>query len=447
MNISNSDLPPSEPTSPVPMIEDRKSSRKMFVVTTALLIFAMGIGIGFAGGVFQTTGDLSYAQALHILHLDRSEDHTSEAVDMSLFWKVWDAVKERHVNQPVDEQKIFYGALAGMVGGLGDPYSVFFDPEASKEFMGEIHGSFEGIGAEIGLKNTVITVIAPLADSPAEKAGVRAGDHILAINDLDTAYMSVNTAVDNIRGEKGTSVKLLMQRDGVVDPFELTIERDTIHIESVIWEVVTQGEQKIAVITVTHFNSDTSAKFQEAMNAVLLEQPASVILDLRNNPGGYLDAAVDISSTFLKEGTTVLYEQSSDQTEKSYTASGPSPFQGLSVVVLINSGSASASEIVSGALQDNGIATLIGVTSYGKGTVQDVETFDDGSTLKLTVARWLTPEHHQIDKVGIYPDYEVDLTNDDYSNNRDPQMDAAKQFLSDRTAFDQSHTVFTPPQE
>jgi len=412
-----------------------------------MLIFVFGIGIGFAGGVFQTTGDLSYTSALHVLHLDRSQDHTTDAVDMKLFWKVWDTIKQDHVRQPVDEKKLFYGALAGMVAGLDDPYSVFFDPKLSKDFMGEIRGSFEGIGAEIGLKNEVITVVAPLAESPAQKAGVMAGDRILAINDLDTAYMTVNTAVENIRGEKGTTVKLLLQRDDVQDPIELTITRDTIHIESVQWKMVNENDQKIAVITVSHFNSDTAAKFQEAMNAVLLEQPTSIILDLRNNPGGYLVAAVDMASKFITQGGMVLYEQSSDHSEKSYTASGPSPFDSLPVVVLINSGSASASEIVAGALQDNAIATLIGKTSYGKGTVQNVESFDDGSSLKLTVARWLTPNKHQIDKVGIYPDYEVDLTNDDYQNDRDPQMDAAMQYLMDRSAFENSHARFVPPQK
>jgi carboxyl-terminal processing protease len=334
---------------------------------------------------------------------------------------------------------MFYGALAGMVSGVDDPYSVFFDPEASKEFMSEINGNFDGIGAEIGLKDEEITVIAPIAGSPAETAGLRADDHILAIDSADTASMTVNDAVSAIRGDKGTNVTLIVERDGEAAPISITITRDTIHIDSVKSEMVTVSDKKLAVITVTHFNSDTTAKFQEAMNAVLLEQPAGVVLDLRNNPGGYLDAAVDMVSKFLPEGSTVLYEQSSDQTQKPYNTSGASPLEHMPTVVLINGGSASASEIVSGALQDTEAATLIGETSYGKGTVQNVENFDDGSTLKLTVARWLTPNKHQIDKVGIHPDYEVVLTNDDYANKRDPQLDAAKLFLTDRTTFDSTY--------
>lgn len=440
MSILNSDLPTSAQTSLVSPNSEKRHARRVLLATSGLLIFAVGIGIGFAGGYVQRNGDLSYAEALRVLQLDRSTDTSSEDVSMELFWKVWDTVRAGHVSQPVDEQKMFYGALAGMVDGIDDPYSVFFDPEDSKAFMEEITGSFEGIGAEIGLKEEQITVIAPLDGTPAEQSGLRADDHILAIDGVDTTRMTVNDAVQAIRGEKGSTVTLIIERSGESEFHTFTITRDTIHIESVKSETVEQNGQKIAVVTVTHFNSDTAAKFQEAMNTLLLEQPTGLILDVRNNPGGYLDAAVDISSKFLKEGTAVLYEQSSDQSEKAYPASGPSPLEHIPTVVLINGGSASASEIVSGALQDYQFATLIGETSFGKGTVQNVETFEDGSTLKLTVARWLTPNKHQIDNVGIRPDYEVVLTNDDYANDRDPQMDAAKLFFTDRSAFDATYT-------
>ncbi len=444
MNTLNNDSNPLVPISPVSPEPTTRRSRRTFLATILFIIFACGLALGFVLGVFQRTGEVTYEDARAALHLDRTEDRTDETVEMSLFWKVWDLVRERHVDQPVNETDLFYGSIAGMVAALGDPYSIFFEPEETQEFLEEINGSFEGIGIEIGLKNEKMTVIAPLAGTPAEVAGLRAGDRILAIDGLDTAYMSVNTAVDYIRGEKGKAVVLTIQRDGVADPFEVSIVRDTIHIESVKWEMIHEGQRTIALITITHFNSDTAGKFQEAMNALLLEQPDSIILDLRNNPGGYLDAAVQISSKFLAEGSVVLYEQSSNSSEKVYPASGAAPLSGLETVALINEGSASASEIVAGALRDNDAATLIGKTSFGKGTVQDLQTFDDGSSLKLTVAQWLTPDKNRIDTVGVHPDYAVDRTNEDYSADRDPQLDAAKLFLSDQAVFLQQHERFVP---
>lgn len=452
------DSTPLEPTSHAlqPNNEQpttQRSSRRFVITFLIVLLFCLGISIGFFASLSlqSSSENLSYEDAVALLKGEK-KSNTSQTtppagLNMDQFWKVWNTIQTTYVNQPIDTDELIYGAIRGLVSGLDDPYSLYFDPEASKKFMGEIEGEFEGIGAEIGIKNNQLTVVAPLPDSPAEKAGLRPGDHILAIDNLDAVLLSLNTAVQHIRGPKDSQVTLKISRTGVEQPFDVVITRAEIHVKSVQWSMETIGEKKLAVVTISQFNTDTTPLFQEASQQIVLEKPDGIVLDLRNNPGGYLTAAIELASQFVLEGNVVVYEQGSDGVKKALNASGQSPLRDIPVVVLINEGSASASEILAGALKDYKKATIIGVTSFGKGTVQNFETFDDGSALKLTIAKWFTPLSHQIDKRGIDPDYLVELTAEDDNHDEDPQLDAARLFLTDRGAFDQQHTPYVPPAE
>lgn len=412
----------------------QRRAQRWLLITAGLMILLVGVGIGYTFGVIMPADqNLSYSQALRILNKEAPEQ--IKEIDFKLFWEVWELINKKYVNQPVDTQKLFYGALAGLVVGVGDPYSMFFTPEQAAEFLAEIQGDFEGIGAEIGIKDEQLTVVAPLAGSPAEQVGLMAGDKILFIDDMDTKYMTINQAVGLIRGNKGTKVKLTVQRRGEESPQELEIERRVIHVDSVTWETVQLNDQTLAVVTISGFNSDTASRFQEVVNFLLLEKPSGIILDLRNNTGGFLDIAVDVASKFIPTGETVVIEQAGDGSEKIYAAKEYNPLKDILTVVLINGGTASAAEIVAGALQDHDRGTLIGETSFGKGTVQDLQTFSDGSSLKLTIARWLTPSRQAIDQKGIEPDYAVARTAEDVAQNFDPQLSAAQEFLTTRGEF------------
>lgn len=401
------------------------------------VIMAIAVTASFMAGIF--IGDLRRTEAKttttvagdgKVLNKNAKPDFETRDVDFNAFWDIWKTVKARHVGDQVSDVKMFYGAISGMVASLGDPYTVFFDPEYAQKFSKELSGEFEGIGAEIGIKNNELTVIAPLPNSPASRAGIQAGDRILAIDGKDSTAMVVDEAVSLIRGAKGTKVKLLILRDGFRQPKEIEITRDKIVAESVTWKVEKYGDKKVARITISHFNDKTSAKFAEAVRSVLLEDPAGVILDLRNNPGGYLDAAVSVAGQWINKDVVVTEKFGDGTPNKPYLSEGLSPLADTPTIVLINGGSASASEIVAGALQDDGKAKLVGEKSFGKGSVQDYSEFADGSALKLTVALWYTPKDHNINHDGIKPDVEVKLSTDDFNSNNDPQLSKAVEMLT-----------------
>jgi carboxyl-terminal processing protease len=275
----------------------------------------------FVGGTVSNVGELP--------------EHLSKDVDFNLFWKVWDLVKKNYVHQPVADTKLFYGALSGIVSSLDDPYSVFFDPDTAKKFQQELEGSFDGIGAELGIKDKQLTIIAPLPDTPAARAGLKAGDKILAIDGKDTTDMALDYAVSLIRGTKGTEVNLTVWREGWEKPQDFKIARDKIEIASVKWEM--KGD--IAYIEINHFNEDTSAKFNQAVNEVITKNPKGLILDLRNNPGGFLDTAVEVAGEWI-ENDVVVIEQMDDGQKNEERSSGLARLQNLKTVVLINEGSA-----------------------------------------------------------------------------------------------------------
>ncbi len=390
----------------------------VFVVASFLWGYRTGTGRASRGPTGSASGGIEIANA----GLDRS----GGSVDFEQFWDLWNIIKERYVKQPVDEKQMYYGALAGMVASLRDPHSMFFEPKASEEFTQQLSGKFEGIGAEIGVKKEELVIVAPLSGSPAEKAGLKAGDRIVAIDDVDAYGLTLDEAVGRIRGDKGTKVKLMILRDADTVPREFTIMRDTISIESVKLSYATSPRGKrLAVITVSNFNSDTYDRFLDAVTALRARGVDGIVLDLRNNPGGYLDVSVQMLGEWVP-GEVVVSERFSDGTKDSHKASGRGRLKDLPTLILVNGGSASASEITAGALQDLNKATLIGTQTFGKGSVQDLIDLSDGSSVKLTIAEWLTPKGNNINVNGIAPNYVVDRSEEDYDNERDPQLDAAK---------------------
>ena len=346
-------------------------------------------------------------------------------VDFSSLNSVY-ALMQRNFDGTIDDQKALDGAKAGLVAAGGDPYTVFLDAKSAKQLSDDLTGKLSGIGAEIGIKNNILTVIAPIADTPAAAAGLKTGDLIAKINNEDTSGMSVETAVSKIRGNAGTKVTLKLVRSGTPDPFDVTITRADITVPSVKSSL---KNGNIAYITITRFGPDTAELVSQAATSLKAQGATKVILDLRNDPGGYLDAGVAVSSQFLDSGKLVVEERTNGKSTNKLNAANGGLLKGMPTIVLINGGSASASEIVAGALHDNKVAQLVGEKSFGKGSVQEIKDLPDGAQLKVTVAHWYTPGGVNINKEGIKPDIEVKLTTEDFNANRDPQLDKALDLL------------------
>ena len=342
--------------------------------------------------------------------------------------ETWQRLQESYVNQSaLDPEKLSQGAIQGMLDALGDPYTTYFDNYSSAS--SEFEGSFEGIGATVTLANGSITIVAPIAGSPAEKAGVKAGDIILEIDGNTTQGLSVAGAVAKIRGPKGTSVTLLIQHKGDNASVEMTIVRDAITIQSVYSKALTSN---IAYIQITQFASNTTNEFRTALSAALDNGSKGIVLDLRDNPGGYLDVVADIADEFLDSGV-ILYEATDKLVIlKEWDAKAGGLAIDIPLVVLVDKGSASGSEVLSGALQDHQRALIVGTQTYGKGSVDSLFKMSDGSAIYLTISRWLTPDKHAIEGKGITPDYVIALTDDDIAASKDPQLDYAIQYIQSK---------------
>lgn len=388
--------------------------RTLVFAILAILIFAFGWLIGSAQNEVQA-GEIAEGEVTNEI---RFYEGVEDDVSFQQFWQVWDLVKDLYLRGPVSEKDLFYGAISGMVDALEDPYSVYFDPEDASAFNEELDGEYSGIGAEIGQEDDYIVVVAPLSGSPAEAAGLLAGDYIVAVDDEDIIGVTVDYAVSIIRGEADSEVVLTVVRDGIT--IEVPIVRGDIHINSVEWELRDDG---IMYIELYMFNGDTTALFRQAAQEILTSDVSGIILDLRNNPGGLLTEAVNIAGFWIADDI-VVQERVGDEVE-GYAANGFAWLNEYSTVVLVDGGSASGSEILAGALQDYGLATLVGEQTYGKGSVQEYYEFDDGSALKVTTAEWLTALGRSIDQVGIAPDVVVEYTIEDYEAGLTPQFDEA----------------------
>ncbi|MFH1643215.1 MAG: S41 family peptidase [Patescibacteria group bacterium] len=346
-----------------------------------------------------------------------------EKVDFSLFWEAWQRLEELYVDKnQFDEKEMIYGAISGMVNSLGDPYTVFLNPDDNKRFTEDVKGSFEGVGMEIGIRKNQLQVIAPLEGTPAQKAGLKAGDKIIKVEDFLTASLSLEEVVDLIRGPRGSEVILTIYNDSLETTKEISIIRETIEVPSLKLEFL---DNNIAHLSLYHFSEKASNDFRKAVDEILKSGAERIILDLRNNPGGYLQVAQEITGYFLEKGEVVTIEDFGNGEQKEYLASGNARLIGYPLVILINGGSASASEILAGALRDNKGVLLIGEKSFGKGSVQELKDLSGGSSLKITVAKWLTPKGDHITNIGLEPEIKVELTIEDIEKDIDPQLEKA----------------------
>jgi len=352
-----------------------------------------------------------------------SEDGQRQFV-FPTFWEAWDTVHNRYIGT-VDDEKLFYGAVAGMINAVGDPYTVFSDPDATRQFQQTLDGQFSGVGIEIGVRGGLVRVIAPLEGSPAQQAGIQAGDIIVAVDgEQITSDTTLDDVVQSIRGPRGEEVVLTVAREGEGETTteEIPIIRDTIVVESVIFETLPGN---VAHVRITNFNGDTTEQFTNVVRQLATNKPAGIVLDVRNNPGGYLQTAVDIAGNFLDSGTLVVTEQGEKETV--HESRGNPALKGIPVVVLVNQGSASASEILAGALQDQLGVKIVGQKTFGKGSVQELIPLKDGSSIRVTVAKWFTPSGRSISDEGIEPTVAVEQ---DGETDEDEQLQAAIEELS-----------------
>lgn len=413
----------------------RNKTGKLFKFIILPLVF---IGAGFFGGLYAASKndvikELSKEEVVYIGKLigqysEPEDGKITQEVDFGLFWDLWDLLRENYVEQDdLNEKQMFYGAMKGLVASVGDPYTTFMDPKKADEFKEDLEGKFEGIGAEIGIRDDILTIISPLDDMPAMKAGLQSGDKVLAIDGESTMGITIDEAVKKIRGPKGTDVTLLITRDGLGETEDITITRSTIIVKSLKAEII--EDTNIYKIRITNFNNDTKRLMDEAVVDILEKKPDGIVVDLRNNPGGYLEIAIEIASEWVEDGV-VVSEQFGSGHKNDFLARGRARLADYKTAILVNRGSASASEILSGALMDYHKAELIGEKTFGKGSVQSLESLRDGSQLKVTVAKWLTPEGNNINEEGIKPNYEVEYTKEDFEADIDPQLDAAIELLT-----------------
>lgn len=401
-----------------------KTTRILFLLSFLIFLF----GTGYKIGEYKTKQALINNKALGSPGINNQIiNQNPKKIDFSLFWDTWDKVEKKFVDKnKIDYKKMYYGAIKGMVASLDDPYTFFLTPEENKQSKDDLEGKFEGIGAQLGLKNNQIVVIAPLKDSPAERAGVKAGDLIIKVNDQSTEKWTLTEAVSKIRGPQGTKVKLTLERDG--KQFVITITREKIFVPS----VELSFEKNVAVLKLTRFGDDTNNEWSKTINQISnkwqRKEIKGMVLDLRDNPGGYLEGAVYVASEFLPMGKIVVEQRYMNNESQKYRVLRFGKLQDIPLVVLINKGSASASEIVAGSLRDYQRAKIIGEKSFGKGSVQEALDLKDKAGLHVTVAKWILPKGDWINSKGIEPQIKVEneiKEGDTLTRENDKQLDRA----------------------
>ncbi len=397
------------------------SKPKRHRLLVAIILFILIAGSFRAGYVSGNKGYTFEPKDFKIIN----QADQPKTVDYSLLWKAIDVVNNNYIDRPINQEQVLYGAIRGAVAASGDQYTQFFDPKELESFKVDLKGSFDGIGAEIGKRNNNLVIIAPLDDSPSAKAGLLAKDVIVAVDGQQSAEWSVEQAVQKIRGPKGSEVTLTIYREGRTKTFDVKIKRQTIEVKSVKSEIKTINNKKIAIIKLSRFGDDTKALFDRSVTDALASGAQGLVLDLRNDPGGYLQTAVDIASNWVPKDGLIVSEARSDSDKTPYKSFGYGRLTSMKTVVLINGGSASASEILAGALQDNKLATLVGEKSFGKGSVQELIDLPGGSAVKVTIAKWITPGGRNLHKDGLVPDIEVVLSEEDIAGQKDPQLEKA----------------------
>ena len=414
-----------EPTNSLPKINFAVARKVIFSLIVLSATFSAGYLVGFRG--YQ--GSLTQFPKVTI---NRELPQDKKDLDFSLFWRVWDTVNSSYFDkEKIIPAQMVYGAIEGMVQALGDPYTVFLSPDKNKVVQEDLLGSFDGIGIQIGFKGSQLAVIAPLPESPAEKAGIEAGDFIVGIKDPEkgiergTIGISITDAVSAIRGPAGSVVTLTLLRDGVEEPIVVDVTRESIDVPSVSLAFVGDKES-IAHVRLLKFGGETEGEWEIAVTQILTKPDVKgIVLDLRNSPGGYLQGAVDIASEFMKNGHVVVIEERGDE-KSEYVVEKLGRFLNTPLVILVNGGSASASEILAGALRDDKKIQLVGETTFGKGTIQEPQQVDGGAGLHITIARWLTPSGVWVDGKGLTPDFELENNAD---TPEDEQLQKALELL------------------
>lgn len=390
------------------------SFRLSFVKVRNFVLILIGVIAIFSGGYYLGVNGFR-ANVTKALQVKVSREIPPDKnVDFSLFWQVWDVLSAKYYDKTkLVPGNMVYGAIGGMVSSLGDPYSMFLPPTQNKIVNEDLSGSFEGVGIEIGYKSTRLAVISPLPGSPAEKAGVKAGDYIVHIKDdakgidVDAQTLPISQAVADIRGQAGTKVTLTLVRDGELNPIVIDLTREKLNVPSVTLTFVGK-DSNIADVKVAKFDSQTPQEWDKAVSQVLQKGGVKgIIVDLRNDPGGYLQAAVDLAGDFMPVGSVAVIQQSGDGTKQDFKTQKLARLQNFRVVVLINGGSASASEILAGALRDNRGIKLVGEKSFGKGTIQEPIEIPGGSGLHVTTAKWLTSSGTWVHEKGLTPDITI----------------------------------------
>ncbi|MSR87817.1 MAG: S41 family peptidase [Candidatus Zambryskibacteria bacterium] len=396
------------------------------ILLLCIVVITLSYSLGFNAGEKQVSTVVTGLQ-------NRTEGEPS-GINFAPFWKAWNLINEKYVPasttaERIGDQEKIWGAIQGLASSLEDPYTVFFPPAETKMFESDIRGNFEGVGMEVLAQEGAITVIAPLKDSPASRSGIMAGDRIIKINDKETSAMSTEDAVQLIRGPRGTNVNLTLFRKEVKEPFDINITREIINIPTINTKSLSEG---IFIIELYSFSANSPNLFRGALREFILSGNDKLIVDLRGNPGGYLEAAIDMASWFLPGSKVVVREDfGENQEEKIYRSRGYDVFNDdFKFVILIDKGSASAAEILAGALREYGKAILVGEITFGKGSVQELIDITPETSIKITVARWLTPDGVSISEKGIEPDYKIERTTSDREIGRDPQLQKAIEILT-----------------
>lgn len=364
-------------------------------------------------------------------HPPLAENQTENPQEGDLFdpfWEAWDIVHEQYIDQPVDQEVLMRGAISGMIDSLGDPHSSYMDPEQFRQANIPMDGNYEGIGAWVDPTGKYLEIISPMPGSPAEDAGLQPGDIVLAIDGEDMTGIDGNLVIQKVMGPAGTDVTLTIQREGRTEPFNVTVIRQEITVPSVDHRMI-EGEN-LGYIQIITFGHNTRSELKGALREVLKQNPEGLIIDLRNNGGGFLQTSIEVASEFIKDGVILYEDYGYDEGMQTYEAVRGGLATDIPLVVLVNQGSASASEIVAGAIQDHERGPLVGMTTFGKGSVQNwIELSDNQGAVRVTIARWLTPEKRQIHEKGLSPDYEVELTEENLQQEEDPQLDKAIEVL------------------
>ena len=394
-------------------------------IITTIVGVGLITGSFFAGSYVERAKiDAAFATTPENLQKVFAQSVIDPSIDTALYGRVWNILKNTHVDKPLSDKDLFYGSLEGLVSGIGDPYTTFFRPKEAEKFASSLDGKFFGIGAQLEMKDDALMILATLPETPAARAGLKSGDFIIKIDDVDTYGVNVDEAVDKIRGNKGTKVKLTIIREGERETKDYTITRDEIKIKSVASKI----ENNIQTLSIAQFGGDTARLFFEFLDEGKKAGVKGYVIDLRSNPGGFLDTSVTLASQWIKEGV-IVREKFSDGSEEAYNRIGDTRLVGVPTVVLVNEYSASASEILAGALQDFGVATIVGNKTFGKGSVQTMQELPDGSAIKITIAKWYTPKGRSIDKQGVMPDVEIKRGDDP---KKDVPMEKAIELLKEK---------------